>query len=104
MSEDREVIAALIESNDILQEEVSRLRTSSRVLRTVIKALRASLASYRKQAETAKFNDDTFKAYCDGEFDTPVITDVNGGLPETSEVVEPVVATTEEASAPTAFS
>ena len=45
-------------------------------------ALRAANESLRAQVELAKFNDETFKRFCQGEFDAPVtstercITDV----------------------------
>lgn len=75
-------IASLTEANDMLQEEVTRLRNSNRILRTVHRALRAANESLRAQVELAKFNDDTFKAFCNGEFDAPSATPVDGGLPE----------------------
>ena len=65
------MVDSLIESNAILQEEVNRLRTSNKVLRTVHKALRSANESLRQQVELAKFNDDVFKRFCEGEFDSP---------------------------------
>ena|ERR1039458_4751477 len=88
MSEETYTIESLIESNGVLQAEVGRLRNSNRILRTVHRALRATLESQRAQLELASFNDDTFKRFCAGEFDHPgqfgaevtVPTEV-GGLP-----------------------
>ena len=71
MSEETLTIEALIESNNMLQEEVTRLRNSNRILRTVHRALRATLESQRSQLELASFNDDVFKRFCAGEFDSP---------------------------------
>jgi len=90
MSEETFTIEALLESNNILQEEVSRLRNSNRILRTVHSALRAANESLRAQVELAKFNDETFKSFCQGEFDAPVTEYAEGGLP-TASVVEPLV-------------
>jgi hypothetical protein len=91
MSEEIQTIQALIESNDILQDEVTRLRQSNKILRTVHSRLRATLNSLRAQVELARFNDETFKAFCEGEFDAPVTDDVEGGLPTASSVVDPLV-------------
>ena len=88
MSEETFTIESLIESNNILQEEVLRLRNSNRILRVVHKALRATLDSQRAQLELAHFNDDTFKRFCTGEFDQPgqfdavvVVPEGEGALP-----------------------
>ena len=86
-----QIIAGLIESNDILQEELNRLRNSNRVLRTVHRALRATLESQRAQLELAKFNDEVFKSFCDGGFSAMVAGEAEGGLPEAESVVEPEV-------------
>ena len=91
MSEETFTIQALLESNNILQEEVSRLRNSNRILRTVHSALRAANESLRAQVALAKFNDETFKAFCQGEFDAPVTEHAEGGLPTASRVVDPLV-------------
>jgi hypothetical protein len=82
MSEEKQTIAALIESNDILQEEVSRLRNSNRILRTVHRALRAANESLRAQVELAEFNDNTFKSFCQGDFDVTVPNPSDDGLLE----------------------
>jgi hypothetical protein len=83
MSEETLTLAAVVESNEILQEEVSRLRNSNRICRAVIRALRATNESLRAQVELAKFNDETFKSFCQGDFD------VNSVNPEESGLLEP---------------
>jgi len=83
MSEETLTLDAVVESNEILQEEVSRLRTSNRVLRQVVRALRASITTLRTQGELARENDEVFKAFCNGEFD------VKGTNPEESGLLEP---------------
>jgi hypothetical protein len=75
-------MSAVIESNEILQEEVSRLRNSNRICRAVIRALRATNESLRAQVELAKFNDETFKSFCQGDFDVPVAISDESGLLE----------------------
>ena len=80
--EEKKVIEALKESNDILQDEVMRLRETNTTLRTVIRALRRTNESLRTQVSNAAENDETFKAYCNGEFDADVVTPEEGGLPE----------------------
>jgi hypothetical protein len=90
MSEETFTIESLIESNTILQTEVTRLRASNRILRTVHRALRATLESQRAQLELASFNDDTFKRFCNGEFDHPGQFDAVVGVePEDSGLLEP---------------
>ena len=91
MSEETFTIQALLESNNILQEEVSRLRNSNRILRTVHSALRAANESLRAQVSLAQFNDETFKRFCQGEFDAPVTEYAEGALPNASSVVDPLV-------------
>jgi len=71
MSEGTFTLDSLIESNNILQDEVTKLRNSNRILRTVHRALRAANESLRRQVELGQFNDDTFKRFCAGEFDAP---------------------------------
>lgn len=66
---DGSFVEALKESNDILQEEVSRLREMNSTLRVVIRALRRTNESLRQQVSNAAENDDTFKRFCAGEFD-----------------------------------
>ena len=71
MSEETFTIESLVESNGILQDEVSQLRNSNRILRTVHRALRSANESLRRQMEQAVINDETFKQFCAGEFDAP---------------------------------
>jgi hypothetical protein len=66
---DGSLVEALQESNDILQDEVSRLRETNATLRVVIRALRRTNESLRQQVSNAAENDDTFKRFCAGEFD-----------------------------------
>jgi FtsZ-binding cell division protein ZapB len=73
MSEETFTLDSLIESNNILQDEVTKLRNSNRILRTVHRALRAANDSLRRQVEQAQFNDETFKQFCNGEFDAAVV-------------------------------
>jgi len=75
-------IGALQESNDMLQDEVTRLRETNATLRTVVRSLRRTLESLRTQVASAAENDETFKAYCNGEFDADVVTPEEGVLPE----------------------
>jgi len=89
MSEETFTLDSLIESNNILQDEVTKLRNSNRILRTVHRALRAANESLRRQVEQAQFNDETFKQFCAGEFDAPeqfsgvvVAPEGDGALPE----------------------
>jgi L-2-hydroxyglutarate oxidase LhgO len=91
MSEETFTIESLVEANDILQEEVSRLRNSNRILRTVHSALRAANESLRAQIELAKFSDEAFKRFCAGEFDAPVTSTDNGVLPASGNLVDPLV-------------
>jgi len=83
--EEKKVIEALKESNDILQDEVTRLRETNTTLRTVIRALRRTNESLRTQVSNAAENDDTFKAYCAGEFDAQVVELGEGVLPESTD-------------------
>jgi hypothetical protein len=92
MEQDKDlVIAALVESNEILVEENGRLRNNNRVLRTVISALRDSLAKARESVAIAQQNDDIFKSFCQGDFDAPVSTQAQSGLLAGQSSVEPVV-------------
>jgi hypothetical protein len=70
---DGTLTAALQESNDILQDEVSRLRETNVTLRTVIRTLRRTNESLRTQVANAIENDDTFKRFCEGDFDAEVV-------------------------------
>lgn len=76
-----DVIEALKESNDILQDEVTRLRETNSTLRTVIRTLRRTNESLRSQVENAVENDDTFRRFCEGEFDA-IVEYGEGALPE----------------------
>lgn len=82
MLEETFTIEALVESNEMLQEEVTRLRNSNRICRTVIRALRATVTSQRSTLELAQYNDETFKSFCAGDFDpvtpaTPAVEPVS---------------------------
>jgi FtsZ-binding cell division protein ZapB len=87
MSEET-VVDALVESNDLLQEEVTRLRETNAMLRRVNRALRRTLDSLRNQVAAAAENDDTFRRFCDGEFDDQVIETEDAGLAESVSQVE----------------
>jgi FtsZ-binding cell division protein ZapB len=91
MEEKQQVIESLIEANDLLQEEVSRLRNSNRILRRVHSALRSANESLRRQVALAHENDTLFKQFCNGDFDAPSPGNVEGGLPEAKHEVEPLV-------------
>jgi regulator of replication initiation timing len=84
----QEEIKILAESNDTLQEEVTRLRETNTMLRRVNRALRRTLDSLRNQVAAAAENDETFKAYCAGEFDDQVIEPEDAGLAESGSQVE----------------
>ena len=81
LEEKDSVIASLIESNDCLQEEVTRLRASNRILRTVHKVLRERVNSLMRQVELSHFNDETFKKFCEGEFDAKYQTETESEMP-----------------------
>ena len=83
-----EIVDALVESNDLLQEEVTRLRETNTMLRRVNRALRRTLDSLRNQVAAAAENDETFKAFCAGEFDDQVIETEDAGLAESVSQVE----------------
>ncbi len=85
MDEKDITISALTESNDMLQEEVTRLRESNAMLRKVHRVLRQTLNSLHEQVENAKFNDEVFKSFCEGEFDAYVVGAMEGGLPENAD-------------------
>ena len=86
-----EEIKILAESNDTLQEEVTRLRETNAMLRRVNHALRRTLDSLRNQVANAVENDETFRRYCEGEFDAPVIEDGDAGLAEAASQVESAI-------------
>ena len=85
------IVDALVESNDTLQEEVTRLRETNAVLRRVNHALRRTLDSLRNQVAAATENDDTFRRYCEGEFDAQVTEPGDAGLAEAGSQVEEAV-------------
>lgn len=58
MSQDEQLVEALQESNDLLQEEVDRLRNRNRVLMTVKSQLR------RKIEDLSKEKDSLFLSMC----------------------------------------
>ena len=82
MSEGIQAASALLEANDILQDEVTWLRETNSTLRTVIRTLRRTNESLRMQISNAAENDDTFKRFCSGDFDAEVVETMEGGLPE----------------------
>jgi FtsZ-binding cell division protein ZapB len=91
MSEENQVVDALVESNDLLQEEVTRLRETNAMLRRVNHALRRTLDSLRNQVAAATENDDTFRRYCEGEFDAQVTESEGTGLVDSESQVEEAV-------------
>ena len=82
-------IEGLIESNNILQGEIQRVRDSNRILRQVNKALRASLDSLRRQVAIAQENDENFKSMCQ-DFGAQVSGGAKDGLSGASYEVEPL--------------
>jgi hypothetical protein len=86
MSEETLVDQALIEANEMLQEDNGRLRNNNRVLRTVIRQLRESLSALRAGIAVAQENDETFKRFCAGEFDVSTNLDESGLLEPGSQV------------------
>ena len=85
------IVDALVESNDMLQEEVTRLRETNAMLRRVNNALRRTLDSLRNQVANAAENDDTFRRFCEGEFDAQVIESEGTGLVDSESQVEEAV-------------
>lgn len=84
-----EVNEALLESNSLLQEEVSRVRNNNRMLRAVISALRQTNTELRKSVEIAVANDDAFKAMCQGDVSyTSVVSGSGDGLSYGPDTVE----------------
>ena len=88
MSEETLVDQALIEANEMLQEDNGRLRNNNRVLRTVIRQLRESLSALRAGIAVAQENDETFKRFCAGEFDVKSTNLDESGLLEPGSQVE----------------
>lgn len=92
MEQDKDqIIAALVESNDLLVEENGRLRNNNRVLRAVVTALRKTVNQLREGVAIAQQNDEIFKSFCQGDFDAPVSSPAEGGLPKAGALVEPLV-------------
>ena len=88
MSEETFTIESLLEANNILQEELTRLRNSNRLLRDVNRAIRRSNTSLQNQVALAQANDEMFKQFCAGKFDAPgqfdaavAVPSEQGGLP-----------------------
>ncbi len=84
-----QVIAALIESTDILQNESITLKASNRLLRKVNSILRQTITSLQNQVAVAQANDDLFKRFCSGDFDAKSDVTPEGGLPGGVTPVEP---------------
>ena len=98
MSEDKDlIVASLLEANEILGEQLNRMKVSQSTLRAVNSALRKSIMVMQSQLDIAHQNDEMFKKFCAGEFDAPnqfvaeVAEGVEGGLPKTATVVEPLI-------------
>jgi uncharacterized protein YaaN involved in tellurite resistance len=81
------VVDALVESNEFLQEEVSRLRNNNRMLRTVISAQRKTATVLRDQIAIAAANDEAFKEMCS---DAQVVQG-ESGLLDATDTVEPTI-------------
>jgi len=81
------VIDALVEANEFLQEEVSRLRNNNRMLRTVISAQRKTATVLRDQVAIAAANDEAFKEMCSDA----QVADVAGMDYPTGTVVESTI-------------
>ena len=89
--EEKSTIDALLESNDMLQGEITRLKESNSTLRRVNSVLRKSLDVLRTQVAAAAENDDTFRRFCEGEFDAQVTELGDAGLAEAGSQVEEAV-------------
>ena len=82
------VISSLMESVEILRQEISVVRNNNRILRRVHSALRSANASLRAQVDQVAQNDELFKQFCNGDFDAKVTRPADGGLPEAGTQVE----------------
>ena len=82
MSEEKQTIDSLLEANETLKGEVSRLREAHKLLRKVNSALRNANESYRRQVNLAVENDEIFKQFCNGDFDVPSPNPDESGLLE----------------------
>lgn len=85
------LIESLMESIDILRTENDALRRSNKILRTVFRNLRAANDSLRRMVTIAQDNDETFKSFCQGDFDAPVSVPADAGLADAVNTVEPAV-------------
>lgn len=85
-----QVIASLIESNEILREELQQLRNNNRILRRVHSALRHANQALRNQVAIAQQNDELFKELCTSSFGA-VTNPEDGGLPEPGTQAEATV-------------
>lgn len=77
-----QIIASLVESNEILRGELSQLRNNNRILRRVHSALRSANQALRNQVAIAQQNDELFKELCTSDFGAKVTRPEDGGLPE----------------------
>ena len=77
-----QIIASLIESNEILRGELSQLRNNNRILRRVHSALRSANQALRNQVAIAQQNDELFKELCTSDYGAKVTSPEDGGLPE----------------------
>lgn len=77
-------VQVLGEANDSLSEQISQLKNTNRILRTINSALRTKLTSLMEQLELAKQNDEMFKAFCNIEIGASVLSESEGGLPKVS--------------------
>jgi cell division septum initiation protein DivIVA len=91
MSEETLTLDAVVEANEMLQDEVNRLRNTNRVLRTVVRQLRSALTTLREQVAVAVQNDETFRSFCAGEFDVKSTRSGEVGLTEPDPQVKPTV-------------
>lgn len=83
-----QVIASLLESNEMLREEMQQLRNNNRILRRVHSALRHANTALRNQVALAQQNDELFKELCTSDFGVKVTSPEEGGLPETGTQAE----------------
>lgn len=76
------LIASLLESIELLREEIQQVRVNNRILRRVHSALRSANTALRNKVELAEQNDELFKQFCNGDFDAEVTRPVEAGLAE----------------------
>ena len=82
------IIASLMESNDLLRNEILQVRNNNRILRRVHSALRSANQSLRNQIDVAQQNDELFKKFCNGDFDAKVTSTEGVGLTDSGTKVE----------------